>query len=445
MSRVFNLQSQRPPKGCSSNTNVLNSQESECLLASFPITRLSYETTIHKNDKPSFFSGIYKCFVLPKGKRCVAWITEWNRTKVVALIDIVSANNYQGSLSPVIRKFHQENGWYPGSIRLYDACVEHSLVYGSVFSGVIFRINASSSSSSSSCYKTFFSIHSVYWYQGNSIPNLPLSGHVKLCERIFADYGLRQVAYTNQNSIIFGLPILCHDDKNIEVLVRELPYPVFAIQYRFENNTRVCQRLFPFQNELIMETPYSSTKTTLPSMIHSSVSESKVLTQVAVGHILPQQFNSRVPYVQPPDDMLTNIQAIFMVRPNIQNDIYELFVNSSNSRSDDLVFHNFAHITGYKTSVMMNSLFRNIVENRCLDTQEESEDESDFENTEPEKYVLLHKEYLMLCRFNKRFCKWVPMHIINSESNMKSKVITEQQVKQHELRYLKHNRIKRFL
>jgi hypothetical protein len=460
MSRVSHsqsYQSQRLHKGPALNTNVLNSQESECLLASFPNTRLSYETTIHKNDKPSFFSGMYKCFILPKGKRCVAWITEWNRRKVVMMIDVVGANNYQGSFSPVIRKFHQENGWYPGSIRVYDACVDHSLVYGTVFSGVIFRVNVATSPTSS-CDKTFFSIHTVYWYQGNSIPSLTLTGHVRLCERIFAESGIRQIAYTKQNSIIFGLPILCDDDKNIEAIARDLPYPIFAVQYRFENNTRVCQRLFSVQNEtnesslslINMATPLSqplpqpqlkpqshppislpSSVTVTPSFNHPPVNTSR---------LLKQQYNSRVPFIQPSDDMLTNIQAIFVVRPNIQNDIYELFVKSSSSRTGEVVFHNFAHISGYKTSVMMNRLFRNIVENECLDTQEESEDESEFENTEPDKYVSLHKEYIMLCRFNKRFCKWVPMHIISAQSTMNSQVITDQQVKQHEMRYLKHNR-----
>lgn len=431
-------QSHRPHRGgpALSTTNVLNLQESECLLASFPNTRLSYEITIHKNDKPSFFSGMYKCFILPKGKRCVAWITEWNRTKVVAVIDVVSANNYQGSLSPVIRKFHQENGWYPGSIRLYDACVDHSLVYGSVFSGVIFRVNASSSSSS--CDKTFFSIHTVFWYQGNSIPSLTLTGHVRLCERIFAESGLRQVAYTKQNSIIFGLPVLCHDDKNIDSIARQLPYPIFAVQYRFENNTRVCQRLFSIQNDAI-ETIKPLPPIPVPSP-PVTITPPSNHPPVNTGRLLSQQYNSRVPFITPSDDMLTNIQAIFMVRPNIQNDIYELFVKSSSSRTDEVIFHNFAHISSYKTSVMMNRLFRNIVENECLDTQEESEDEADFENTEPDKYVSLHKEYLMLCRFNKRFCKWVPMHIISAQSTMNSQVITDQQVKQHEMRYLKHGR-----
>jgi hypothetical protein len=411
--------------------SVMNSHEAECLLASFPNTRLSYETTIHKNDNLSFLSGGYKCFILPKGKRCIAWVTEWKRTKIVAIVDIVGANNYQGTLSPVIRKFHQENGWYPGSIRMYDACMDHSVVYGSVFGGVLFRLP-----SSSSFDKTFFSIHTVSWYKGNPIPSLSLSGHIRLCERIFDECDIRQTAYTKQNSIIFGLPVLCHTDKDVHSIASELPYPVFAIQYRFENNTKVYQRLFQSGEE------YNRMDHQAPQVIQTRVSAPPpaLCQEPSSLHLSKTPQPVRTLFVPPPDDMLTNIQAVFLVRPNIQNDIYELFVRSNNPRTTELIFHNFAHISGYKTSVMMNRVFRNIIENERLDAQEESEDESDFENTDPDKYVSLHKEFLMICRFNKRFCRWVPVQFLSSQSTSMTQVIMDQQVKQHEMRYLKYQR-----
>jgi hypothetical protein len=394
-------------------------------LAGFPNTRLSYETTIHKNDNPSLFSGGYKCFILPKGKRCIVWVTEWKRNKIVAVIDILGANNYQGSLSPVIRKFHQENGWYPGSIRMYDACMDHSLVYGSVFGGVLFRMPSSHD-------KTFFSIHTVYWYKGNPVPSLSLSGHVRLCERIFDEGDIRQIAYTKQNSIIFGLPILCHTEKDVYAMIPNLPYPVFAIQYRFENNTRIYQQLLQSGRE---RNEYHGGAPLPP--------QSTLQTRLPTPTPTPTPTNrDRIEFISPPDDMLTNIQAVFMVRPNIQNDIYELFVNTSNNRTNELVFHNFAHISNYKTSVMMNRVFRNIIENERLDAQEESEDETEFENTDPDKYVSLHKELLMMCRFNKRFCRWVPVQFLVSQSTSHNhnQIITDHQVKQHEMRYLKYKR-----
>ena len=145
---------------------------------------------------------------------------------------------------------------------------------------------------------------------------------------------------------------------------------------------------------------------------------------------------SQIPYIPPTDELLTNIQATFIVRPNIQNDIYELFVMPS--RGCEPHFHNFAHIPSYKTSVMMNRLFRNIAENQRLDALEESEDETEFENTEPDKYVSLHKEYIMVCRFHKRFCRWVPVQVVPSGGT--AGIITDQQVKQHEFRYLNSRR-----
>jgi hypothetical protein len=433
MSRVFSHSHQPRHRNDNNNNkgvNALNSLETEGLLTSFPNTRLSYEATIHKNDNKSLVSGAYKCFILPKGKRCIAWVTEWNRTKIVAVIDILGTNRYDGPLTKAIRHFHEENGWYPGAVRIYDACIEQSLVYGTVFSGVLFRTGANYD-------KSFFSIHTIHWYKGNPIPPVSLSGHVRMCERIFDECDIRQVAYTKQNSIVFGLPILCHNEKDVYAIVPELPYPVFAIQYRFENHSRVCQRLYQPGDELAAPVP-------VPAPVPVKREETKyVPVHVPVSahaHAHAHAPATRRMYVTPTDGMLTNIQATFIVRPNIQNDIYELFVKNTSSRTNELVFHNFAHISSYKTSVMMNKLFRNIVENARLDTQEESEDEVEFENTEPDKYVSLHKEFIMVCQFHKRFCRWVPIQLSALQTTSLSHVITDQQVKQHEMRYLKYMR-----
>lgn len=430
MSRVFSHQPRDQPRHRNDNNkgvNALNSLETELLLTSFPNTRLSYEATIHKNDNKSLVSGAYKCFILPKGKRCIAWVTEWNRTKIVAVIDILGTNRYDGPLTKAIRHFHEENGWYPGAVRIYDACIEQSLVYGTVFSGVLFRTGVGAVGYDA----PFFSIHTIHWYKGNPIPAVSLSGHVRMCEHIFDECDIRQVAYTKQNSIVFGLPILCNNEKDVYAIVPELPYPVFAIQYRFENHSRVCQRLYQPGDELAAPAPVKREETKY-APVHPPAPMHAPATTPAPA--------TRRMYVTPTDGMLTNIQATFIVRPNIQNDIYELFVKNTSSRTNELMFHNFAHISSYKTSVMMNKLFRNIVENARLDAQEESEDEVEFENTEPDKYVSLHKEFMMVCQFHKRFCRWVPIQLSALQTTSISHVITDQQVKQHEMHYLKYKR-----
>jgi hypothetical protein len=414
--------STRAPRNNDKSMRILNSQETDSLLASFPNTRLSYEASIHKNDQQPIVSG-YKCFILPKGKRCVAWITEWNRRKICAVIDVAGANgNGNGNtVSPIIRRFHQENGWYPGTVRLYDTCVESTLVYGTVFGGVLFRLDDNQ----------YFSIHTIYWYKGDPVSPLTLSGHIRLCENIFAERDIRQITYTKQNSIVFGLPVLCHTEQDAEKVAQWLPYPVFAFQYRYNTHTRVFQR--------IIQGDTNNQRGNVRIISQPSVPPTH--QPHAHAHAFAPAPAARVSYIQPMDEMLTNIQATFIVRPNIQNDIYELFVrkSSSSSRTCEYVFHNLAHIPSYKMSVMMNRLFRNIAENRCLDALEESEDEAEFENTEPDKYVSLNKEYIMVCRFNKRFCRWVPLEVA-AESTGLAQVITDQQVKQHEIRYLSSRR-----
>jgi hypothetical protein len=350
----------------------------------------------------------------------VVWVTEWKRNKIVAVIDIANHNaggggGGGGGGGVVIRRFYQENGWYPGSVRIYDACMDSSLAYGTVFGGVIFRLTD----------KTCFSIHTIYWYKGNPIPSLTLSGHVRLCENIFAEREIRQVAYTKQNSVVFGLPVLCDTDQDADSIAQGLPYQVYAIQYRYNTHTRVFQRISQ-QSDNYESRSKGCVLPMTPAPAHAPAP--------AVNTIATQ-----IQYFPPMDEMLTNIQATFIVRPNIQNDIYELFVMPATSRARVPVFHNFAHIPSYKTSVMMNRLFRNIAENQRLDALEESEDEAEFENTEPDKYVSLHNEYMMVCRFHKRFCRWVPFQVVSGAGA--AGVVTDQQVKQHEFRYLNSRRI----
>lgn len=432
---------------------MLNSQDADLLLTNFPPTRLSYEVSIHKNDTQTILPG-YTCFILPKGRRCIAWATEWKRQRIFAVIEIDGTNSRQErdrdrdrdrnftnnkDDRPVIRKFHQENGWYPGRVRIFDACFDRTLVYGTVFGGVMFRMNPVGGNNNNICMSSqFFSIHNIYWYKGNQVPSLNSIDHISLCEELFYQNNIRQIAYTNDKSIIFGLPILCNTVRDAEQIIRDLPYEVFALQYRYKSHTRVSQSIIQDRLTVTSSTPHANASVAAQSVtVHHAPAPVPVSAHTPVLSTSRGQPVTKQQFIQPSDDMLTNIQATFIVRPNIQNDIYELFVVSDNYRNPELVFHNFAHIPGFKTSVMMNRLFRNITENERLDTMEESEDEIEFENTEPDKYVTLTKEYKMNCRFNKRFCKWVPIELA-----MKGDVITSGQAKQHEARYINYRRNK---
>jgi hypothetical protein len=97
----------------------------------------------------------------------------------------------------------------------------------------------------------------------------------------------------------------------------------------------------------------------------------------------------------------------FMVKADIQSDIYDLF----RVEEDTLIYHDNALVQSYKTSVYLNSLFRNIRENSNLDALQESDDE--FEITDEDKYVDTNKQVMMKCIYNTKFKKWVPIEKVD--------------------------------
>jgi hypothetical protein len=65
----------------------------------------------------------------------------------------------------------------------------------------------------------------------------------------------------------------------------------------------------------------------------------------------------------------------------------------------------------------MNSIFRKIKENANLDAIEESDDEDDFQDGRPDKYVDLKKTVVMECAFNSKFKKWVPVKMATGNTS----------------------------
>jgi len=94
----------------------------------------------------------------------------------------------------------------------------------------------------------------------------------------------------------------------------------------------------------------------------------------------------------------------FVLKPDAQNDIYYVLHDESEPITHLTMI---AHIPNYKTSVMMNSIFRNIKENRNLDALEESDDEDEMD-PDKNQFVDLNKCVRMTCMFNNRFKRWQP-------------------------------------
>jgi len=171
----------------------------------------------------------------------------------------------------------------------------------------------------------------------------------------------------NDNYTIFGLPLINNSIHLLLNSIHSLPYTVNHIKYRFFDNK------------------YAKKIVTMP------------------------YFNKKIEHT-------TKKQAIFRITADIEPDIYNLFVY--NNGIED--YYDIAFIPDYKTSVMMNKLFRNIKENYNLDAIEESDDEQEFEDNRQDKYVYLDRTFNMLCEYNFKFKRWIPISVV--EDNTLSKL-----------------------
>lgn len=109
---------------------------------------------------------------------------------------------------------------------------------------------------------------------------------------------------------------------------------------------------------------------------------------------------------QLPATISTN-RKVFKVIAETQNDIYTLY-------DDKDIDCGLACIPTYEVSKMMNALFRNIKENRRLDSLEESDDEEEFENISLDKFITDKSRVIkMECEYVPKFKKWQPIKQAN--------------------------------
>ena len=177
---------------------------------------------------------------------------------------------------------------------------------------------------------------------------------------------LKQVS--NKSPIIFGLPVMCKNNEELNKVIPNIKYRINSIHYKLFNkiNSYLC---FVYTNNK-----------------NNNIKHTK--------HFY--------------------IEAVFLVRPDIQDDIYNLFCVNDELKEQ---YHSIAHVKDYNTSVMMNSLFRIITENKNLDTLEESDDEEEFNNDKTNQFnnstITKKNDILHLCR---------KLYLKKSSINLKNKI-----------------------
>ena len=221
--------------------------------------------------------------------------------------------------------------------------------------------------------KKYFSCEDIFYYKDVFINDWDYIKRFEIIKEIF-NGKLKQIYYT-KNSVIFGLPIMSNKLYDLFNTIPLIMYRVKGIQFRKLNNQREIGLLLTKQN--------------------------------------------------------INIECIFKVKADIEFDIYNLYCRNYKDDMDDL--YNVACIPDYKTSIMMNDLYRIIKENKNLDLLEESDSEEEFENIDTNKFVNLNKSYFINCVFIKKFNKWKPIECIkNNKNNKNNKLLTRRDIYQLE-------------
>ena len=330
------------------------------LMKFFPNVELSYETMTHKKVYDADF-----LVAIPEGNKYFAWFYTFHNKPVCYLMETTSKKQilsiqmiYMNNNSNNTNNFKNLNNG-TGTI-FYGTLIHHK-------------------------NKKLIFIEDIFYYKGNYL-NQNTQQKLELLNEIFKSEALYQLPLDQvpleNNKLHFGLPLLSTNFNELLGKIESLPYPIQHIQYRYyakNSRTRIfCLKYMKPSRHFFQNNQHSqNNKNNHPVKNKSSTS-----------------------------------QCLFKVKADIQTDIYKLYCTSKNTgiNGGDYFYDN-AYIPDYKTSVMMNQIFRKIKENANLDAIEESDSEDEFESEKIDKFVDLNKEVNMTCVYHYKFKRWVPKKI----------------------------------
>ena len=343
--------------------------DKQTILSDFPNIKLSYENITHKKVYNSDM-----ILIIPEGKKCFAWFTHINDKPSCLIMELAGDKNIN-------------------DIKHVNSCFSNELSYGTIFYGTLFNHLGN----------RFFTIEDIFSYKDELIERENWSfkmEKIKLCLK----NELKQYAYNN-SFIVFGLPIICRTNEELENKLQNINYKINSIQYRLYNRTNnylfITYDNYINQKEIVVVNKYIEPQIPTQRQLQEKPFEKTVVKEQVKSKALGHMSNGTgKPFGE----------VVFLVKPDIQNDIYNLYCLDENLKEEQ---HSIAHVPDYNTSVMMNKLFRIIKENNNLDALEESDDEEEFENENISKFVHLDKSHKMICQFNHKFKKWTPLKLAN--------------------------------
>ena len=357
--------------------------DQEMLIKSFPNEiKFSYEKSTHKK----VLSDLYT--IIPKGRKYFVWFTHHNRNNICLFLEICNRTHN------ILNIFYRY-------VSFHD-----TLSYGTIFYGTMFRQGQGHDQND------IFSVENIFYYKGQNTQAHTYESKLKIIKGIFDNelrYNTRFQFHPYQKSVVFGIPVIATSFDEACKVAYKLPYAVYSIQYRYLKTSDATEYYLFGGGERSERNERSNNNNNIKIEIIEKP------TKVEKQEKQEKQEFKKVSIPQSSTNINTNTR-LFYIKPDLQNDIYYLYDTKSYTldslTKSSIISKNIAHIPDYKTSVLMNKLFRNIKENKNLDALEESDDEEEFENIQIDKFVDLNKVLKMRCNFNYKFQAWVPIQVV---------------------------------
>jgi len=350
--------------------SFLTDRQANDVMKRFPEFKLSYEIMSHKKVSDQYDV----CLAIPYGKKAFLWYTFWGEEDVCFYMEL-------GRDKKINRVLRVDNT---------NSLIPYKLAFGTLLYGTMCEIKDDED------VHFFFTIEDMLFSGGNSLIKLPFNERLGFLNGFFRQYGGIRLSAHGNKPFHVSLPIMWNvKDNTIEKYKETIPYTVHHYQYRSLTD------FLPYIN--VSNNIMSTNKT--PDV-------NPTIPIIAT----PLLHKPKYDFSKPQYRMAT----VFEARADIQPDIYHLYTygKSKTDPTQNRVYYGTAYIAGYQTSVFMNDLFRNIKENKNLDFIEESDDEEDFEDVRPDKYVNLERTMNIECVFHTKFKKWTPMRVARAHSKI---------------------------
>lgn len=325
--------------------------------------------------------------VIPVGKPVFLWFTYLYDKHIAVLV----SQNTRHTTAPRSHNHPQESTSNMNSNDLYrfnvvSTCFADELAYGTIMTGVLFSRQEAGKEE----FHKFMNVSDILYYKGARISGKQHTMYYKL--RLIASmFENNEIANLNGSSNVLNIsmPIITNDYTIAQGYLGSLPYSTYGIRLINLDKTKSIG--------------------ILPNLLKKGHDHKYVF--VVKASVEPDTYslfandNSRNAYAYATETETANYNG----NSGHANETYE------SCQYGKLRKINVALIPSYNDSVRMNMLFRNIKENISIDAIEESDDEDDFQNVDPNKYLLPDIEYKMYCYFSRTHNKWIPETIASDE------------------------------